>query len=239
MQDILGPFEHKVRKLVEEHLVLRKELLVSMESNRSLKQTIQTLLLEIDQLKSNPVISEEELEAQQMLQDAYAQALAERDRSQEEVQQLIQDKQQLELERRQLMDALENIQNEISTIQNNSDTFFQEYDEIKQSLQDQQAMHTDAAQRIEDLEMQVADHVQQRDRIVLENESLKIQLEASKEANRELKELAQKRQEFENQEKSTSIVESIAEDGIQRNEIKLKINEYIKEIDKCIAQLNE
>lgn len=239
MQDILGAFEGKVRKLVEDHLELRKELLTSMEANRSLKQTIQTLLLEIDQLKSNPTISEEDLEAQQMLQDAYAQISAERDRLLEDNQSLIHDKEQLDLERKQLLQAFESIQNEINTIQNNSDSFFQEYDEIKQSLEYQQEEQSNTNQRITELQEQLSYHEEQRDRIVLENESLKIQLEASRESNRELKELVLKRQEFENQEKSTTIVESIAEDSIQRNDIKVKINEYIKEIDKCIAQLNE
>lgn len=243
MLEVLGGFEQKVRKLVEDHIELRKELLASLEANRSLKQNIQTLLLEIDQLKNNPVLSEEELAAQHMLQDEFAQVCAERDRILEEKQILEQEKEQLELERKQLLSAFESIQNEINTIQNHSDSFFSEYDEIKQSLESQQDQQQTSNQRIEELEYKLEEHEQNRDRIVLENESLKIQLEASREANRELKELVQKRQDltenFENQEKNTTIVESIAEDGIQRNELKLKINEYIKEIDKCIAQLNE
>jgi chromosome segregation ATPase len=44
---------------------------------------------------------------------------------------------------------------------------------------------------------------------------------------------------FYNQEKITKIVTSIAEDTPKKSELKFKINEYIKEIDKCIAALTE
>ncbi|HEX8547475.1 MAG TPA: hypothetical protein VF691_10975, partial [Cytophagaceae bacterium] len=44
---------------------------------------------------------------------------------------------------------------------------------------------------------------------------------------------------FQNQDKITKIVSSIADDTQNSNELKLKLNEYIKEIDKCIAYLSE
>lgn len=44
---------------------------------------------------------------------------------------------------------------------------------------------------------------------------------------------------FQNQEKITKIVSSIAEGTHDNTELKLKINEYIKEIDRCIVFLSE
>ncbi|MEY3412538.1 MAG: hypothetical protein RIQ70_1226 [Bacteroidota bacterium] len=44
---------------------------------------------------------------------------------------------------------------------------------------------------------------------------------------------------FQNQEKMSTIVSSLAEDTPGASELKSKINEVIKEIDKCIAQLSE
>lgn len=44
---------------------------------------------------------------------------------------------------------------------------------------------------------------------------------------------------FQNQSKITKIVSSVAEDDQKATDIKNKINEYIKEIDKCIATLTE
>jgi len=61
--------------------------------------------------------------------------------------------------------------------------------------------------------------------------------------NQRLKnQIAQKEEEvrsFHNQEKISKIVTSIAEDTPRKTELKLKINEYIKEIDKCIAFIKE
>ena len=44
---------------------------------------------------------------------------------------------------------------------------------------------------------------------------------------------------FHNQEKISKIVTSIADDTYRKTELKLKINEYIKEIDKCIDFIKE
>ena len=61
------------------------------------------------------------------------------------------------------------------------------------------------------------------------NKQLKIQLERQ---NEEIK-------NFQNQHKISKIVSSLAESTHNSAELKLKINEYIKEIDKCIAHLSE
>jgi hypothetical protein len=44
---------------------------------------------------------------------------------------------------------------------------------------------------------------------------------------------------FRNQDKIAKIVSSISTDEKSSTELKIKINEYIKEIDKCIAYLSE
>lgn len=54
--------------------------------------------------------------------------------------------------------------------------------------------------------------------------------------------LADKEEEiknFQNQQKITKIVTSISEDTFSHTDLKLMINEYIREIDKCIAHLSE
>src|SRR4051794_39770507 len=61
--------------------------------------------------------------------------------------------------------------------------------------------------------------------------------------NKSLKTLVEKQNEdlknFQNQDKITKIASSITEDTRNVSELKLKINEYIREIDKCIAHLSE
>ena len=54
--------------------------------------------------------------------------------------------------------------------------------------------------------------------------------------------LGEKEQEiknFQNQENIGKIVNTIAADAANATELKLKINEYIREIDKCIAYLRD
>lgn len=74
-------------------------------------------------------------------------------------------------------------------------------------------------------------------------EGIKSELKAALGENKFLKEeLRAKNEElknFQNQDKISKIVSSIAEDTQRATELKLKINEYIKEIDKCIAGLSE
>ena len=54
--------------------------------------------------------------------------------------------------------------------------------------------------------------------------------------------IAQKNEEiknFQNSNKISRIVTSLADDTHRSTDLKLKINEYLKEIDKCIAYLSE
>ncbi len=44
---------------------------------------------------------------------------------------------------------------------------------------------------------------------------------------------------FQNQDNISKIVQTIAVDTTNSTELKLKINEYLREIDKCIAYLKE
>jgi len=44
---------------------------------------------------------------------------------------------------------------------------------------------------------------------------------------------------FQNRDNITKIVNTIAADAANATELKLKINEYIREIDKCIAYLRD
>lgn len=69
-------------------------------------------------------------------------------------------------------------------------------------------------------------------------------LENGKQAlEKEIEVLNEKLKSFQNQDKITKIVQSVADDGERPKEsvteLKLKINEYIKEIDKCILHLSE
>lgn len=64
-----------------------------------------------------------------------------------------------------------------------------------------------------------------------------------KEENAFLKSLIKSKEEeiknFQNQYKISKIVTTLADDTHRKSELKLKINEYIREIDKCIAYLKE
>jgi hypothetical protein len=70
--------------------------------------------------------------------------------------------------------------------------------------------------------------------------------EALEKAHQEIRELeitVQKKDEeiknFQNTDNIAKIVNTIAADAASATELKLKINEYIKEIDKCIAYLRD
>jgi hypothetical protein len=80
-------------------------------------------------------------------------------------------------------------------------------------------------------------------KLIGEHEGLKAALHASKSENEALKNIIREQNEeiknFQNQEKITKIVSSIAEGTQNNTELKLKINEYIKEIDRCIVYLSE
>lgn len=45
--------------------------------------------------------------------------------------------------------------------------------------------------------------------------------------------------DFQNQENIAKLVNTIAGDPANANELKLRLNEYIREIDKCLAYLRE
>jgi vacuolar-type H+-ATPase subunit D/Vma8 len=73
-------------------------------------------------------------------------------------------------------------------------------------------------------------------------QELQAKYQAAIEQNRILQQEIELKEEqlvnFYNQDKITKIVSSIAEDSLRKTELKLKINEYIREIDKCIATLS-
>ena len=64
-----------------------------------------------------------------------------------------------------------------------------------------------------------------------------------KEENAFLKNLVKNKEEeiknFQNQFKISKIVTTLADDTHRKAELKLKINEYIREIDKCLAYLKD
>ncbi|MDB5264392.1 MAG: hypothetical protein JWQ14_3675 [Adhaeribacter sp.] len=68
-------------------------------------------------------------------------------------------------------------------------------------------------------------------------------LEKARQEIRELEDAVQKKEEeiknFQNRDNIAKIVNTIAADAASATEIKLKINEYIREIDKCIAYLRD
>ncbi len=83
----------------------------------------------------------------------------------------------------------------------------------------------------------------QLERLLNQHATLKNEISAFKIENTALKSVVEKQKEellfFQNQDKISKIVSSIAEDTHKSTELKLKINEYIKEIDKCIAYLSD
>lgn len=90
--------------------------------------------------------------------------------------------------------------------------------------------------RLEKIELLAAnlvdEHIRLREMLnaVIEERDHLLQLLADKEE--EIK-------NFQNQQKITKIVTSISEDAFSHTDLKLMINEYIREIDKCIAHLSE
>ena len=78
--------------------------------------------------------------------------------------------------------------------------------------------------------------------LVGEHKNLKEELKGLKRENQELKEAVRARDEqiagFHNQLKITKIVDSINPEDGSVSELKKKVDEYIREIDKCIAHLS-
>ncbi|HYG00910.1 MAG TPA: hypothetical protein VD927_00635 [Chryseosolibacter sp.] len=78
--------------------------------------------------------------------------------------------------------------------------------------------------------------------LVNEHKSLKEQLKALKVENLELKSAVKTRDEqiasFHNQLKITKIVDNLHPENGSVSELKKKVDDYIREIDKCIAHLS-
>jgi chromosome segregation ATPase len=80
-------------------------------------------------------------------------------------------------------------------------------------------------------------------KLILRYNQAQESLEKARQEIRELELVIQKKDEeiknFQNRDNITKIVNTIAADAANATELKLKINEYIKEIDKCIAYLRD
>jgi chromosome segregation ATPase len=78
--------------------------------------------------------------------------------------------------------------------------------------------------------------------LVNEHKNLKEELKALKTENQELKSSIKQRDEqiasFHNQLKITKIVDNLHPENGSVSELKRKVDEYIREIDKCIAHLS-
>lgn len=79
--------------------------------------------------------------------------------------------------------------------------------------------------------------------LVGEHQNVKSELVQIKGENQELKELLRTKEgqinDFQNKIKITKIVGSIGSDEHKAVELKRKIDDYVKEIDKCIAHLSK
>ena len=78
--------------------------------------------------------------------------------------------------------------------------------------------------------------------LVNEHKNIKEETKALKKENQELREAVKVRDEqisgFHNQLKITKIVDSISPEDGSVSELKKKVDDYIREIDKCIAHLS-
>jgi predicted nucleic acid-binding Zn-ribbon protein len=79
--------------------------------------------------------------------------------------------------------------------------------------------------------------------LLLRYQEVKEQLGGAREEISRLQEAVRAKEEelknFQNQDNIAKIVNNIAVDSANATELKLKINEYIREIDKCIAFLKD
>ncbi len=75
-----------------------------------------------------------------------------------------------------------------------------------------------------------------------EHQSVQEEIRILKVENNNLKSTLKRKErqisDFQNQNKISTIVDNVAAGGEEAAELKQYINEYIKEIDKCIAQLS-
>jgi predicted nucleic acid-binding Zn-ribbon protein len=80
-------------------------------------------------------------------------------------------------------------------------------------------------------------------KLLQEHEVLKAHIMGLEAENDQLNAKLQRKEEelknFQNQDKISKLVTSIAEGTPNSTELKLRINEYIKEIDRCIVYLSE
>ncbi|MCH7513084.1 MAG: hypothetical protein IH947_03950 [Bacteroidetes bacterium] len=78
--------------------------------------------------------------------------------------------------------------------------------------------------------------------LINEHRSLKEQIRIHKEENSELKAVLAEKQEqlkeFHNKAKISKLVNSIGADKSDTADLRIKLDDYIKEIDKCIAFLS-
>ncbi|MEO5978546.1 MAG: hypothetical protein ABIS36_03005 [Chryseolinea sp.] len=78
--------------------------------------------------------------------------------------------------------------------------------------------------------------------LINEHKNLKDEAKSLKRDNQELKEAVRVRDEqitgFHNQLKITKIVDSLSPEDGSVSELKRKVDDYIREIDKCIAHLS-
>jgi regulator of replication initiation timing len=255
----LESLEVKVKKLVAEHGSLKDELRASMEENKGLTIHAQNLEDEIISLNHKKVETGIEIEALwhklNVVQEANKN-LTEKVENLElertnvahvnlgfEKGEIEAEMALLQEENKRLIESLTGIEEHIKDIQLKSEALLIEFDRVQNS-------NLDLAERNIELETAYKQYVasnqdgvnkfQEED---AHNGHTYLLLEASRKELQQWKEKAEKQEEalknFVNQEKNSKIVESIAEDGTKSNELKLKINEYIKEIDKCIAQLSD
>ena len=79
--------------------------------------------------------------------------------------------------------------------------------------------------------------------LLAEHTALRAQLGAAQKRVRELEdqlaEQTDRLHDFQNQENITRIAGSIAADSSAATELKLRINDYLREIDRCIAYLKD
>lgn len=79
--------------------------------------------------------------------------------------------------------------------------------------------------------------------LLVRYQEVKEQLGGAREEIGRLQEAVRAKEEelknFQNQDNIAKIVNNIAVDSANATELKLKINEYIREIDKCIAYLKD
>ena len=92
------------------------------------------------------------------------------------------------------------------------------------------------AEKLSSLEKQVKTLIERyrqlnkhHEQAVLENNELKAEVE----------ELRDQVRDFENQDKITKIVSNTTVEKEESAELKHKLNEYIKEIDRCVAHLSQ